>query len=136
MTNLFFYADHVGSKTVNTVSLNPKPSHFCLFLPSAIEAHISQYFSGYFLCKMSQGNANIESSELDDSEYDSTECAGPDWYRPEELDEFDQKLLEQGSERAYYFESDHAALKGNQDYYDLVKTMAILQSQRIKAIEV
>lgn len=85
---------------------------------------------------MSRDNTDVESSEIEDSENDSTDDTGTDWYHPEELDEFDQKLLEEGSERAYYFETDHAALRGNQDYYDLVKTMAVLQAQRIKAIEV
>ena len=35
----------------------------------------------------------------------------------------------------YFFESDHLALKGNQDYQMLLRTVAILEAQRIKAIQ-
>ncbi|XP_074651883.1 ZZ-type zinc finger-containing protein 3-like [Tubulanus polymorphus] len=34
----------------------------------------------------------------------------------------------------YYFETDHCALQGNKDYQKLLKTLAILESQRIKAL--
>jgi hypothetical protein len=36
----------------------------------------------------------------------------------------------------FYFESDHLALKGNGDYLNLLKTIAVLESQRSKAIKV
>ena len=36
----------------------------------------------------------------------------------------------------YYFESDHLALKGNEDYRTLLKTVAVLEAQRMKAIKV
>jgi hypothetical protein len=36
----------------------------------------------------------------------------------------------------FYFESDHLALKGNADYLNLLKTIAILEAQRTKAIQV
>jgi len=36
----------------------------------------------------------------------------------------------------FYFESDHLALKGNVDYLNLLKTIAILEGQRTKAIQV
>jgi hypothetical protein len=36
----------------------------------------------------------------------------------------------------FYFESDHVALKGNGDYLNLLKTIAILEAQSIKAIQV
>jgi hypothetical protein len=36
----------------------------------------------------------------------------------------------------FYFESDHLALKGNVDYLNLLKTIAILEAQRTKAIQV
>jgi len=36
----------------------------------------------------------------------------------------------------FYFESDHLALKGNVDYLNLIKTIAILEAQRTKAIQV
>ena len=39
-------------------------------------------------------------------------------------------------ESVFYFESDHLALKGNSDYYKLVKSVAVLESQRIKIVEV
>lgn len=35
----------------------------------------------------------------------------------------------------FYFESDHLALKGNVDYLNLIKTIAILEAQRTKAIQ-
>lgn len=36
----------------------------------------------------------------------------------------------------FYFESDHLALKGNKDYLSLLKTLAILQAQRTRALQV
>jgi hypothetical protein len=36
----------------------------------------------------------------------------------------------------FYFESDHAALKGNVDYLNLLKTIAVLEAQSVKAIQV
>lgn len=39
-------------------------------------------------------------------------------------------------ESVFYFESDHLALKENSDYYKLVKSIAVLESQRIKIVEV
>ncbi|KAJ1523763.1 hypothetical protein ONE63_001596 [Megalurothrips usitatus] len=35
----------------------------------------------------------------------------------------------------FYFESDHLALKGNKDYLSLLKTLAILQAQRSRALQ-
>ncbi|OWF52606.1 ZZ-type zinc finger-containing protein 3-like [Mizuhopecten yessoensis] len=35
----------------------------------------------------------------------------------------------------YYFESDHVALKGNPDYHMLLKTIILLESQRIQALK-
>ena len=34
----------------------------------------------------------------------------------------------------YFFESDHVALKGNSDYNAMLRTIALLESQRIQAI--
>jgi hypothetical protein len=36
----------------------------------------------------------------------------------------------------FYLESDHVALKGNGDYLNLLKTIAVLEAQSIKAIQV
>ena len=36
----------------------------------------------------------------------------------------------------FYFESEHLALKGNKDYLNLLKTISVLEAQRIKAVEV
>lgn len=36
---------------------------------------------------------------------------------------------------SFYFESDHLALKGNQDYKMLLKTIVILQAQRTQALK-
>lgn len=38
-------------------------------------------------------------------------------------------------ENEFYFESDHLALKGNKDYSAFLKTIVILEAQRVKAIE-
>ncbi|KAH3802129.1 hypothetical protein DPMN_155799 [Dreissena polymorpha] len=35
----------------------------------------------------------------------------------------------------YYFESDHVALRGNNDYQVLLKTIALLEAQRIQAVK-
>ena len=35
----------------------------------------------------------------------------------------------------YYFESDHLALKSNHDYRSLLRTIALLEAQRIEAIK-
>jgi len=35
----------------------------------------------------------------------------------------------------FYFESDHLALKGNKDYSAFLKTIVILEAQRVQAIE-
>lgn len=32
----------------------------------------------------------------------------------------------------YYFESDHVALKGNPDYHAMLRTIALLEAQRIQ----
>lgn len=38
-------------------------------------------------------------------------------------------------ENEFYFESDHLALKGNKDYNAFLKTIVILEAQRVQAIE-
>lgn len=38
-------------------------------------------------------------------------------------------------ENEFYFESDHLALKGNKDYTAFLKTIVILEAQRVQAIE-
>lgn len=48
-------------------------------------------------------------------------------------DEGKQCQVEEPSE--FYFESDHLALKGNKDYTTLLKTIVILEAQRVQAIE-
>ncbi|XP_021941899.1 ZZ-type zinc finger-containing protein 3 isoform X2 [Zootermopsis nevadensis] len=47
------------------------------------------------------------------------------------------RYLEENSDNTteFYFESDHLALKGNGDYLNLLKTIAVLESQRTKAIQ-
>ena len=35
----------------------------------------------------------------------------------------------------YYFESDHLALKGNQDYQMMLRLIALLEAQRIQAVK-
>ncbi|XP_064616211.1 ZZ-type zinc finger-containing protein 3-like [Liolophura sinensis] len=46
----------------------------------------------------------------------------------------DSTVLDE-AEDVYYFESDHLALKGNQDYSQLLKTIVMLESQRMSAIK-
>lgn len=36
----------------------------------------------------------------------------------------------------FYFESEHVALKGNKDYNELMKTIVVLESQKMQAIQV
>ena len=40
-----------------------------------------------------------------------------------------------GQRNEFYFETDHEALRGNPDYLAVLKTMAILQSQKIQAVK-
>lgn len=42
---------------------------------------------------------------------------------------------DEGEPCEFFFESDHLALKGNKDYLDLMKTLAILQAQRSRALQ-
>nr|CAD7576953.1 unnamed protein product [Timema californicum] len=42
---------------------------------------------------------------------------------------------DEDSSDEFYFESDHLALKGNKDYLNLLKTVAILEAQRAKAVQ-
>nr|CAD7413814.1 unnamed protein product [Timema poppensis] len=42
---------------------------------------------------------------------------------------------DEDSSDEFYFESDHLALKGNKDYLNLLKTVAILEAQRVKAVQ-
>lgn len=59
-----------------------------------------------------------------------------DWKCCEEIDSEDEELLRNSSDSAFRFETDHAALKGNSDYHSLIKTLALLQVQRVQAIKV
>lgn len=59
-----------------------------------------------------------------------------DWKCCEEIDSEDEELLRNSSDSAFSFETDHAALKGNSDYHSLIKTLALLQVQRVQAIKV
>lgn len=59
-----------------------------------------------------------------------------DWKCTEKIDSEDEELLRNSSDSAFCFETDHAALKGNSDYHSLIKTLAILQVQRVQAIKV
>ncbi|XP_041367934.1 ZZ-type zinc finger-containing protein 3-like [Gigantopelta aegis] len=48
----------------------------------------------------------------------------------------DHTLNDDGSDsQTYYFESDHVALKSNPDYQSLLRSIALLESQRIQAIK-
>ncbi|XP_046678739.1 ZZ-type zinc finger-containing protein 3 [Homalodisca vitripennis] len=58
-----------------------------------------------------------------------------DWYNADELASEDEELIKNTSDKTLGFETDHTALKTNQDYQKLVYTLARLQAQRIKAVE-
>ncbi|XP_069700953.1 ZZ-type zinc finger-containing protein 3 [Periplaneta americana] len=65
------------------------------------------------------------STEMVDEQLPSTSSSQIDKAQEEESDNTNE----------FYFESDHLALKGNKDYLALLKTIAVLESQRIKAIQ-
>ncbi|XP_071639106.1 ZZ-type zinc finger-containing protein 3-like [Temnothorax longispinosus] len=46
-----------------------------------------------------------------------------------------KRSLPNEEENEFYFESDHLALKGNKDYSAFLKTIVILEAQRVQAIE-
>ncbi|PSN34601.1 hypothetical protein C0J52_23423 [Blattella germanica] len=48
----------------------------------------------------------------------------------------DKKDDESDVNGEFYFESEHLALKGNKDYLNLLKTIALLEAQRTKSIEI
>ena len=48
----------------------------------------------------------------------------------------EKKEEDDDDDSEFYFESEHLALKGNKDYLNLLKTISILEAQRVKAIEV
>lgn len=35
----------------------------------------------------------------------------------------------------FYFESDHLALRGNKDYANMLRTIAVLEAQKIKVVQ-
>lgn len=47
----------------------------------------------------------------------------------------DEEVKGPGEEDEFFFESDHLALKGNKDYSAFLKTIVILEAQRIQAIK-
>lgn len=49
--------------------------------------------------------------------------------------EDEQKKCQDEEPNEFYFESDHLALKGNKDYTSLLKTIVILEAQRVQALE-
>lgn len=49
--------------------------------------------------------------------------------------EDEEKKCQDEESGEFYFESDHLALKGNKDYTTLLKTIVILEAQRVQAIE-
>jgi hypothetical protein len=66
------------------------------------------------------------STETSEGRLPSTSTSQNEKYQDEDSDNIGE----------FYFESDHLALKGNADYLNLLKTIAILEAQRIKAIQV
>ena len=54
---------------------------------------------------------------------------------PQTLDIIDDTDGKLDDSDVYYFESDHLALKGNKDYQNLLRTIALLEAQRTKAIK-
>lgn len=78
--------------------------------------------------------AEGEHSERNDCnehvEFNDDDCNSTD----EELEMFGNDDAEISYEQPFYFESDHAALKGNKDYHQLLRTVFILEAQRARAI--
>ena len=49
------------------------------------------------------------------------------------IDETDDNQRDESN--VYFFESDHLALKGNRDYQNILKTIVVLEAQRMKALQ-
>lgn len=63
-----------------------------------------------------------------------SEDAAMDW--AENSDSYiddDTSFTEDDEESEFYFESDHLALRGNSDYRSVLRTIVILETQRIEA---
>ena len=90
------------------------------------ELNISEKDSGAQTKEEVQLTDNASSSDLANIESDSESClTEPTKETQEDEDKHD----------VFYFESDHAALKCNEDYQALLKTVTILEAQRVKAVQ-
>jgi hypothetical protein len=77
--------------------------------------------------------SNVEASASSSS---SSPCAPSSslFVQPRTAAQSDQEEVKE-FEKPFYFESDHVALKGNADYQSFLKTVCILEAQRMKAID-
>lgn len=87
----------------------------------------------------STSTANFECNQAHDPNYDDslsqTASEAMEWLSPT-----DARSQEQGSEDPddigeFFFESDHLALRGNSDYRNMLKTLAVLEAQRVQVIQ-
>lgn len=76
---------------------------------------------------MDENQMNLESSQSEGI-LDSTDQSGMMLFSSK-VDDSDS--ADEESE-TYYFESDHIALKGNHDYQMMLRTIAVLEAQRIQ----
>uniref|UniRef100_A0A1B6KT91 Uncharacterized protein n=1 Tax=Graphocephala atropunctata TaxID=36148 RepID=A0A1B6KT91_9HEMI len=76
-----------------------------------------------------------ETPDAVDDSNNATDSGSDDWCSGDELDPDDEALIKNASEKVFCFETDHAALRGNKDYHNLLKTLVCLEAQKMKAIE-
>uniref|UniRef100_A0A1B6KSG1 ZZ-type zinc finger-containing protein 3 n=1 Tax=Graphocephala atropunctata TaxID=36148 RepID=A0A1B6KSG1_9HEMI len=67
---------------------------------------------------------------------DNSHVEFDEWFHDSESDSEDkEEVLKNSRDELFYFETDDPALKENSDYHKLLKTLCILQAQRVKAIK-
>jgi len=77
---------------------------------------------------------NVQSNELFEP-MDQSEFSLPEIDQSESSfcsDKADNSDTDDEEKETFYFESDHVALKGNRDYQMLLRTIALLETQRIQ----
>jgi len=77
---------------------------------------------------------NVQSNELFEP-MDQSEFSLPEIDQSESSfcsDRADNSDTDDEEKETFYFESDHVALKGNRDYQMLLRTIALLETQRIQ----
>ncbi|XP_061180920.1 ZZ-type zinc finger-containing protein 3-like [Saccostrea echinata] len=80
-------------------------------------------------CNFVSQDVSMDGTMSDDSNFASTSS----WTGIATSEPMDDKEKDEDIE-SYYFESDHLAFRGNSDYNTMLKTIALLEAQRIQAI--